>query len=414
MIKRSLKYFSARLKSHVKAAPLVIAVSLITAAAIALAALAVIRNVRTKDDGIGLITIGITGDLDQPYVGIVAEALMDGKRSGAYMDFVLIDEADAGDAVRSGRIDGYLRVPEGFVESAEAGDFIPLEYVSEGSDTALSQLLTEEFMIVIDSMAKEMQSGVFALGRFLDAESEDGNVSGNLMETLSGQYALTVLDRHNTVDTVYTGDDEVPVAVYYYSSFTLFFIMIFGVGCASHLVKRDMSLSRMLSVSRVGALSQTVCELIAYFIYTFCFVVFLGALSGIVVSGASLGGEFAGASFAGFLKYSFSLAPVVLMIAAMQLFLYECVSGVVGGVLLQFSVAISLSYISGFFYPSSFFPAALQKFASGLPSGEAFSFAKHLFTGGAAGHLLPIVLYALLFTALTAVVRRIRIGGDAK
>ena len=107
------------------------------------------------------------------------------------------------------------------------------------------------------------------------------------------------------------------------------------------------------------------------------------------------------------------MAPAAAMISSMQLFLYECVEGTVSGVLLQFVAAISISYISGYFYPSGFFPATVQKIALALPGGAAFSYAKRAFAGEVtSGYLLPVLGYTVLFTVLCAVVRKIRLRGD--
>ena len=189
--------------------------------------------------------------------------------------------------------------------------------------------------------------------------------------------------------------------------------MLFGIGCAAHLVKKDMSLSKLLFSRKVGAVRQTVSENAAYFIFMYAFVFILLVLGGAVLSQRATSGLFGGADFKAFVMFALKMAPAVLMISSMQIFLYECVDGVVGGVLLQFVTAISIAYVSGYFYPSSFFPQSVQKFALITPGGVAFSYAKRAFVGsGAEKYLIPVLAYAVMFMALSALIRKIRLGGD--
>ena len=60
-----------------------------------------------------------------------------------------------------------------------------------------------------------------------------------------------------------------------YLAIGVFFAMLFGIGCAAHLVKRDMSLSKILYSRKVGAVKQVISENAAYFIFMFCFVFIL-------------------------------------------------------------------------------------------------------------------------------------------
>ena len=145
--------------------------------------------------------------------------------------------------------------------------------------------------------------------------------------------------------------------------------------------------------------------------YAFVFILLI--LGGAVLSGEEMRAATGGATFSSFAGFALLMAPAAAMISSMQIFLYECVEGTVGGVLLQFVTAVSISYISGYFYPSGFFPQTLQKIALALPGGVAFTYAKRAYAGNAGTeHVLPVLAYTLLFVALCSVVRKIRLGGD--
>lgn len=414
-MKKFFRYFVSRLRCHFKSSPGVLAVAIVTALAVALAAGALIRRAGENEDKNELLRVGISGNLDQRYVDLVIDTMNDLDPSVLSVDFIRIDdEEEAMRRVRSGELLGYLRVPDGFVDAAERGDFIPAYYVTEGTDTAFGESIVREFMTVVQSVADSAQRGVFGLGRYLDGEEVSEEEYNELTDSLALEYADALLTRSDALDVRVIGDDGgVTVGVYYFVAFSLFFAFLFGIGCAPHIVKRDMSLPRLLSSARLGAPGQAVAETLAYFIFCGLFTSFIFILGGAVAAGGEISSYFGASSVAPFALYAVRVMPAILMISAFQIFLYECVTGLVSGVLLQFVASISVSYISGFFYPSSFFPESVQKIAAILPGGAAFTYAKCAFTGrGAMAHILPVLAWCAFFVAATALIRRKRIGGE--
>lgn len=411
---KSLKYFLTRLKAHIKASPAVIAVALLTAVTVAVLASFVIKNAAENDDADKMFKVGVTGATDQKYIGLAIETLNNLDDSRFSVHFEIMDEDEARPLVRTGELLGYIRVPEGFIKAAARSEFIPVQYVSEGLDTALEENLMKEFILIAEHLADVAQKGVFGLEKYLLGKGLTINESDVLTSSLTDEYISYLLGRNKTVSLDIIGEDaNVSVLGYYFPAFSLFFAMLFGIGCAAHLVKRDMSLSKILYSRKVGAVKQVISENAAYFIFMFCFVFILLVIGGWVLSGDALASVTGGAGLSSFARFALLMAPAAAMISSMQLFLYECVEGTVSGVLLQFVAAISVSYISGYFYPSSFFPQTIQKIALALPGGVAFSYSKRAFAGDvSAEYLLPVLGYTALFIVLCAVVRKIRLRGD--
>ena len=101
------------------------------------------------------------------------------------------------------------------------------------------------------------------------------------------------------------------------------------------------------------------------------------------------------------LGFMLQLIPVVVLVSAMQAFLYELVTNVVTGVLLQFVIAVSMAYVSGCIYPLSFFPEFVQVIGAYSPIGAALSYMQKGLTGqNGMKELMIIVCYILLFGAL--------------
>ena len=103
------------------------------------------------------------------------------------------------------------------------------------------------------------------------------------------------------------------------------------------------------------------------------------------------------------------LILVLIMIGAMQFFMYELTSGFVSGVLLQFLSAIVLGYLSGCLYPIGFFPHNIQRLANVLPTGIALQYLNHIMLGETfIAERIELLLYSIVFLVLAILVRRRR------
>ncbi len=111
-----------------------------------------------------------------------------------------------------------------------------------------------------------------------------------------------------------------------------------------------------------------------------------------------------------FLAFVPVLFPVAAMFAALQFFLFEAADGIVNGILLQLICGIGMGYLSGYFYPSAFFPEKMRMLGELLPSGAAARFAQ----AGALGKIsaaawTAVFVWLSVFIVLTALVRWRRI-----
>ena len=409
---RGFRYFRSKLKSHIKSAPTVIAVSFATALAIAILAFALIKSVTESDTSGALIKIGVTGDLEQRYIDIAVDTMNNLDDSRFSVEFLTFDEEGAADALSSGSIVGYIIVPPGFTDGAARAEFIPVTFVTEGNEGALVEAIVGEFLGVAERVADETQRSTFGADRYMAEHGVPWEQRDPLTDGFALEYASIALKRNTTLDIKLVGERKLSTGEYYFSAFVLLFALLFGVGCASHVVRRDESLPRLLSSNRVGALRQTVSETGAFFIFSYVHVAVVALLGGFVITASGVSSVFGDATFGKFAAFALGLAPAILMIASAQLFLYECARSVVPGVLLQFVAAITTAYVSGFFYPSSFFPITVRKIADNLPGGVAFTYAKGLLTSGSASCVPWLLGYTALFLLAAAAVRRIRIGGD--
>ena len=99
----------------------------------------------------------------------------------------------------------------------------------------------------------------------------------------------------------------------------------------------------------------------------------------------------------------------VLMLCAMEFFLYEVESAPVEGILLQFLSAVLQGYLSGCFYPSSFFPEGLRRLGALLPAGVGMEYLRAALLALPENPARVLVWsYFLLFLLLSLLLRRRR------
>ena len=97
----------------------------------------------------------------------------------------------------------------------------------------------------------------------------------------------------------------------------------------------------------------------------------------------------------------FHILPVILLIAAFSFMLYSLSRDLIGGLMLQFFVSVTVCFVSGCLYPVYFFPVKVQQLAQWLPAGVARSHLSGYITGEAPLRTLLLMLgYCVLCAAI--------------
>jgi len=189
------------------------------------------------------------------------------------------------------------------------------------------------------------------------------------------------------------------------------FLLLWGIAGSPLYIKRDHALPALLSSKGQNTFSQIAGEFVAYFVLmatSFLLVIVLVAAA-MGITGFTLPEwerEGIGILFVFYVK----MLPVAAVICALQLLLFELTSDMVSGILLQFLCALSLGYLSGCFYPISFFPESIQVVQPLLPTGVAVNYGGNLLMEESTVVEIVLLLgYLVLFLLLTAVVRKRKI-----
>ena len=404
-------YFCLQIKRVVRFLPIILVVFLLLSVLSAIIFSAMLKADENKEDKQKL-AIGIVGDTEDTFLGIGISALEKFDTSRFAIEFVELDEDKAKSSLQRGEISAYAVIPDDFVNSLVYGEIKKIKYYTNDDSAGISAVFEKEVTKVISDMLIQSQKGIYGLDKAME-DNGAGYKAGEKMNELCLEYIELIINRTSMGKNEFIGvSDNVSMPGYFLCSVSTLFIFLFGIACVSLYVKRDISLNRILFAKGQGGYRQVICEYFAYFLLVYIVV----AVTSICV--AVFGGlkpvipELEYMDFFQVLLLIARLIPVIAMISALHFLLFEISRDIVSGVLIQFVVSVSLTYISGCFYPIYFFPEVVQKISLFLPGGISRSYLagcianKPMNTG-----FVLVLLYFIMFLGVTILVRNRRIKG---
>ncbi len=357
--------------------------------------------------------IGMVGDLSASYLGFGIAAVQEMDDSRFMVELIPMEEREAEAAFERGELYAVMRVPEGLMESIVYGENDnPVTYTATQGQQGLGTMVMGEITDVASTLVTCSQSAIYAMQRVL-ADQGRGEEISRETDKLNLALIQMVLDRGGFGEVEILGyGDGLSLELYYFCGVILLFLLLSGLLNSALFLHGNGAFSCFLKARGVGAFRQILGEYAAYLL-----LVLAGLFSLCLPLGFGLGRglfaipEWEGMGAGPFFTFLPLLLPVAAMFAAMQLFLFEAAEGIVNGILLQLICGIGMGYLSGYFYPSAFFPETMRALGELLPSGAAARFAQ----AGALGKI-PAASWAAMFgwlavfLLLAAAVRRGRIA----
>lgn len=405
-------YLNLQTKRALKHYPAIFAITLLLIVCISLACVLMISK-SNNDDSKQKIKIAITGDLTQTYLDIGITALQSLDSSRFSIEIETLDEESAKKALQNGEISGYLKVPEDFVDAVMDMDNIPLVYVTSDSPSSFGSILLNEVAKTISNTVSETQRGIYGMQKASRELGKKSTLKKNTKD-LNIIYIESVLKRTDIYENEYLGaGDGISTGAYFICGGIVIFMLLWGISCNSYLFKRDRSIEKLLISKGISITRQTLAEYLSYLaitLVTFMTIFLLGgyALQYFRTGIRELEVLYTFDYFTLFIK----LIPVIIMFTALQFMLYESVSSYVGIILVQFVFALGSGYICGCLYPSYYFPEAVQKFASFLPTGVGVSYARTTLSGNTdIKTLFATIGFSVCFLFLSIAIRKHRNAG---
>lgn len=403
-------YFFAQIKRAGRLLPGLLIVNLCVCACVgALAYLLVTQGALAA--GGTRYRIGMVGDLSDSYLGFGINALQTMDDSRLMIELVGMSEEEAEEAFSRGDLYAVVRVPDDLMESIVSGANDSLiTYTATQGQKGLGTMVMGEIVDLASTLVTRSQSAIYGVQRVL-AEEDRREEIGRETDRLNLMLINLVLSRSGFSEVEILGYSQgLSLELYYFCSIILLVLLLSGLLNSAFFARRPAALSGFVRARGVGAGWQILCE---YLTYLFLVLLDLFCLACPIAFGLERKlisvPEWEGMGAEPFRGFLLSLLPVVAMFAALQFFLYEAAEGIVGGILLQVLVGVGMGYLSGYFYPSAFFPERMRLVGGYLPSGAAMRFVENGLLGESARFAgMAVFLYLIGFLALALMIRHRR------
>ena len=364
------------------------------------------------------VSLGVVGNAEGSYLGFGIHALQKLDSSRSSLNLILYDrEEEALTALHQSDIMGYLLLPENFTESIVTGENASVTFVVGASHADLASRLVMELADSVSTCITESQAGIYTMQTYWRSHDLEEQLPQDEQQ-LNLSYFDLILSRDKIFEvseaSASVGSSS---AGYYLCAMLVFYFLILGTASAPVLIRKDLTCEKLLLSRGIGMLRQTLAAFTAYLlmilaVYLLLFSVILGALYlGYLITGTeSLLFVPEILSFSDGLRFALKSLPVPICLTALSFLLYSFTSDPVTGMLLQFFAGVGLSFVSGCFYPIYFFPETFQRLSALLPTSQCLSCLNVLLQSGSwPSSVWAVLLWAILFVLLSAVVYRFRI-----
>ena len=422
-------YYKLQLKRLFRMLPTILAASVLAC----LTSMLILWAGVGKQDENGAVKsfrIGMVGELSD-YLGIRFEDQLSSfaKIGNLDIEFLPCDEQTAKNMLLRGELSTYLIIPDGFVEAVASGaNDLSLHYVTLSGNMGLSEMVMEELASEASTIFSSGESTCFAIQEILmDAGDSQWATKVNNY-SISQLLILLGLVKQIDVDVIGLGAN-ISLVGYYVCAVLTLFMLLYGFNATLFFTKREKTLfgnlyrkgvvpGKML-LAEMGAFGSIfggiVLALILLFSAGIYIVSSLGKKGNMQDAGKSIlygirkvvfFQEWQNRGFAGYLVFIGSVLLVLIMLTALQFMIYEIMEHFINQIISLFFITFLMGYVSGLFYPRSFFPEWLQRVGAVLPTGVALDVLCDGFVGITSGkeHIIKLLLlmgYTCLFSLIS-------------
>lgn len=405
------KYLKIQFKRAAKVYPVVLAFTAVLAVCALVLLANMITNNATSEDKQNL-RIGIVGDLGNSFLNIGIETVQSFDSSRYYVTFETIEsEQEAQKLIKSNEYEGYILIPDTFIDSLSTSRPDTITYVSRNTPNAIAPLLVEELVTIVSDFVLESEKGI--LGAEDIAHEYDVKID---MYDAHMRFINSILARDGVYEVKQTGiGNGIGFTSYYIFAFLILLLLLWGISGCTFLIKKDMAFPGLLRSQGFSCSLQILGDYIPFAsMIAINLTVITFALGFLPLDGLNNTVSYAVATPADALLTALMLLPCAILISAMQFFIYELCSNTISAVLAQLLSCVALSYCSGFLYPLNSLPENIQAISKILPTGLAFKYTAATFTADLnLGLIGSVMIYSAVFLLLSVFVRDYKIRRSA-
>ncbi len=325
------------------------------------------------------LKVGVVGQMDNNYLGYGLTILQTADSSRYTLDLVECTETEAMEKLQKGEFRGYILIPEGWMEAMMSGaNDKPIRYVVPEGQTGIAAVVMEAIADTVSDMVLSAQEASVATWYAMETEDFTPEEYREVMRQMDLDLLSMALQRGEIYETKIQGVSAGRgYGVFYFGTVLMFLLILTGVWMGPYFLNRREGFYTFAQARGVYPAAQILGEGIPYTLVLLgvqacLFVLLSGGIAFVRGKMPELftdGGELAFLKKTDMAEVFVRLLPAFLVLALWQFFLYETVHSVAAALMLQFLSALLMCYVSGYFYPSEFFPEVMQKAGNVLPAG---------------------------------------------
>ncbi len=361
-----------------------------------------------------MLRVAYVGDISE-YMGINIDSVINLVSEQFGVSLERMTEEEAKSEMLLGHLTTYVVFPDGFVESVDKGDNDKkIKYVTADGEIGISGILLSESVDSVSELMTTSQSAFYAAFDFLKAAGRR-DLYYDAGDALEASMARAIVGVINAAEVKTVGvSNGLSFTGYYLCAAILIFISLSGMGAVAFFTNRSREYQRIIRRSGQNELMQILAEFISFLFIQLmgCFIIYI-VLRTCIGKGVLHVPELGKYPVKAFDSFVLEAVPVAIALYSMQFLIYEMMESTISAIVAQFTVAVAMGYVSGYYYPMDFLPDKLTTVTRYLPTGVAFTdLSDELSRHSNTLEKLLLLMYCAAFITLSVLIRCFRMHKD--
>ncbi len=314
----------------------------------------------------------------------------------ALCSFLETDEEDAVAGMKDGRYAGAILFPDHFIGTAITGheDLHAQLYIPRVD--GFSNRLIAGLADIAGGLLGKTQAGIYTstLIAGMPEDSTEQDIDRVEYDTQNMFFDFAISRENFYAKDSASGTGNQTVVQYYVCAALVLLLLLGGISCGPLLKGDPIAFENQLALHRIGTAKLLAIRYLAVLtLFTVLYCVVFAAFFGWFFAHPESFTAVMDLSTAGEVGYWFLCGlPVLLLAAAIVVFVYTFAANQIGGILLLFLIVMIMGYASGLLAPAAYLPAKIRVLGAYLPTARMLNVMKNGMTHAVDMRLLAIVI----------------------
>lgn len=314
----------------------------------------------------------------------------------ALCSFLETDEEDAVAGMKDGRYAGAILFPDHFIGTAITGheDLHAQLYIPRVD--GFSNRLIAGLADIAGGLLGKTQAGIYisTLIAGMPEDSTEQDIDRVEYDTQNMFFDFAISRENFYAKDSASGTGNQTVVQYYVCAALVLLLLLGGISCGPLLKGDPIAFENQLALHRIGTAKLLAIRYIAVLtLFTVLYCVVFAAFFGWFFAHPESFTAVMDLSTAGEVGYWFLCGlPVLLLAAAIVVFVYTFAANQIGGILLLFLIVMIMGYASGLLAPAAYLPSKIRVLGAYLPTARMLNVMKNGMTHAVDMRLLAIVI----------------------